>query len=818
MELIDLESGGAAWSVSEEAGGFYQVTLFDPAADRVLLQGPTSRQMRILSNGELIWEEPSKKHRAAAPIPGTDLIAVSDEVSWQEDVIRILERETGKERRRFLAGDYVRDVAATADGTRIIATVRGDRWQGVRVWTVDSGELEREIELAAQPRSLLPLQDPDLVAVDDFSQNLRILDLRTGEELRRIAHMAFADDVFVTPNGERAVTLASSSLRFWDTRQGVEIAHRVTHGNTSAVSIDPNGEYVAYLTTRPRKTEDGTEFKAAVIWRPEGGDQPRILPVEDVHALGFDPTGRYLVLNGRGRFARVVDARTLGTKLTVRPLRLGKINDLWFASNGDLLLVREQGRYQDRELESRRFSLRAFGIKSGEELSRVDVGRSGIHPVPGSSEVLFVDQKRRWRRFDPSGVTLDPVLAEEWTSAIRAAPFSSRVLAESYSGSNLVHDLSAATNLRLTTGEEPFNVRAAALDPSGRYVALSLDEREWRADSGGEILVLDAASGDELARLRLDRYFYDLAFVDGGEAVILSELRGHLPEEADHQFLHWNWRKNEMKVLVDDNPVRYLAATRDGARFATAEGNRHPDSNKRPVVGKLRIRVWRGEDGTEILRSSLDSSPTRIALSGDGSYVAVATLDRVSLLRVDDGAEVAGFGTDAEWMKTEQRHTVEADPRLVGGGNLIDFAASGRILVIAELNGALLYDIPSGATHRLRHVEAVSRLAVSADGGFLAIAGKRFVSVWDIGSREQVVRFEAPEISELAFSGETGHELLGLRGEKLIRFRWHPDELWSLACAAFGNGDWRPGRARVIQETGSHPCDAETKAASKPAG
>jgi len=290
--------------------------------------------------------------------------------------------------------------------------------------------------------------------------------------------------------------------------------------------------------------------------------------------------------------------------------------------------------------------------------------------------------------------------------------------------------------------------------------------------------------------------------------VVLSELRGHLPNEPEHLLLYWNWRTGEQKNLVEDNPISYLATTRDGRSFATAEGSWNTDRNE--AIGVLQLRIWDGANGTELVRVPLDFDPSGVSFSPDGRHVVIGNRNNVLLLESGSGAELARFRDPvATVVTTEHDYAIETNARLISGHRALGFAAEGRELVIVERNSVLLFNIPKRSMRRLVAGEPVKEIAISADGKVLAAQDNRFVSVWDIPTGRALIRTELPGIENLTFGGVNDRQLLATRNDKLVQIRWSPEKLRSLACKAFENGDWRRGRQRVIQQSSRHPCDSE---------
>jgi WD40 repeat protein len=414
----------------------------------------------------------------------------------------------------------------------------------------------------------------------------------------------------------------------------------------------------------------------------------------------------------------------------------------------------------------------------------------------------------RWREFDPTkvqaGSTLaGPTNATRVPDKLKPARSSSPLLVTNYWNGAHVHDLPNGQSLALADEDDPFNVLDGAIDKTGRLVALSLREGEWTETSAGEIVIRDAINGQELARLHSERAMWGVEFVDDGNAVVISQLRNQIPKEPESLLLHWNWRTGATKTLVRDNPVTNFAVSDDGKLFATTEGGMvHGDTPR--VIGRLQLRVWDATDRAEVTTLPLDFDASGVVFSQDRRYLAVASETDTAVFRTDTWTRVSR-------LKLGGSHTARTDyvlAKLAQSSSAdIGFGGGGRDFVVGLESGALLLDLEMGKESRLRESRRVGQLALSPEGDVLAMYGERVISVWDIASRQPLIRFEAPGISNLTFAGESGRELLAVREGKIVRLRWQPEELRRLACEAFTDGDWRRRRARVIGESGPHPCD-----------
>ena len=83
------------------------------------------------------------------------------------------------------------------------------------------------------------------------------------------------------------------------------------------------------------------------------------------------------------------------------------------------------------------------------------------------------------------------------------------------------------------------------------------------------------------------------------------------------------------------------------------------------------------------------------------------------------------------------------------------------------------------------------------------------MSVWDVATGDALIRSELPGIENLVFGGEEGRQLFAVHDGRILRLRWQPGVLRSLACELFGKGDWGRGRVRITQGSDGPRCEPE---------
>ena len=163
------------------------------------------------------------------------------------------------------------------------------------VWNVASGTLHKSFGGRSDPAPVLPISaafDPasgTRLAIVPEHGTVKVLDVRTGEELAVLRSVDGTNDVAFSPDGTLIVTAsANATVRIWDAHTGVMLLSLQGHeGGVSRARFSPCGKYVASTsqdhTVRLWRTRDGSPVGTFLEHKDSG-----------VYHVAFSPDGETL--------------------------------------------------------------------------------------------------------------------------------------------------------------------------------------------------------------------------------------------------------------------------------------------------------------------------------------------------------------------------------------------------------------------------------------------------------------------------------------------------------------------------------------------
>ncbi len=767
VELIDAADGKSFWRAPWQEG-FARVMPMGP--DMLAVSG--GRGGRLLTPpGELPATLGDAAVVAALSIDAVQQVALarrSPDAAGDGDRIEIRSRDDGALLRSIETGARVALLAADADGERLFAVLRAEGGEWVRAWRLDDGSRLGGFRVDGSVVRLWPLAGGERLALRSRLGELTLWRLSDGTRYGRFSHLAAADRQALAAAAPRALTEMSGTLQLWDLDDGRELARLAADAPLEQPVLSPDGRRVAWLA------QQGNGVAMLRSWQPPEAPADAALRLVDPRALFFSPDGQQLLARlGRGEL-QLIDAAALEVKAQLQPLPGGQFVRARFAADGSALLAEERA-------EGRR-ALRVFALPQATEVARFDLDGSWL-PWP-AGQVARVDADGGWAVLDPAAATADLRL-------LTAAPEN---FVRSRGAGRLIASIPAAA---VESMPQPLRESVVAA-PGGEAAGApwALDGRGDRLALVGEdgVAIVDARDGRRIAHwpeVRFEgagiavgphlRPVRGLQFIGGGDGVAAFDTTAYGLAEQSSRLWLWHWSDGPALLINDGNPVNGIAASRDGAWLASAEGalSRDGSGEQWHAVGRHQLRIWDARSG-ELLRTLPFESPVdAVAFSPDGSLLAARGSQRVRVFSTGDWELRAEFPLEGE--------------HFVGGG--VVFADDQWVAASAE-QGVWLWAVSSGERRLLPHKQGWERLE-PVSGGRLLSHDRSGASLWSLPAGELLFRYQPPVADGGvldAFVAEPSGELLIVDGGGLLRPRWQAGELLAEVCRRltrdFSDTEW----------------------------
>jgi RNA polymerase sigma factor (sigma-70 family) len=516
----------------------------------------------------------------------------------------------------------------TADGKTLVAPQAGK----VELWNPETGKREHEIPI---PKS--SCEDADYYArtdtlahvgrlwpeepggkaeitiwlVDVAARAVRSIPVK-GEDRSNHFRIRF------TPDGKRLVTGTDGDVRVWDIKSGEELLHQKHRYGADAFALSPDGKTVAFGRYD------------LYLWRWESGEEPKKFTAiggAGTELVTFGPDSKTLYVAdraGRTTIFDVATARQTGT------LDLGGTPWKWaFSPDGATLATVY---YDTTQAPARGRAVVLWDPATGKERGRLSVGRTKASFVSWSadgSRLTSATDHRLWAWDVKTQKPLGPA-GTGHEALVTAFAFGPDGLLFSASDDHTIRSWDAAGKPGLELIHSHW-VRGVAVSPDGALVAgsaLENDLRVWNAKSGNERFRL--LGNGEMGGVRKVGFTSDgKRLVAWGDDIHLrvydmrtGKLRAEhltLPDGITRAQLDDEWASEHLLMGLMAADI-----SADGSTFALC---RH----------KV-VQVFDVETGKERARFEVDPNGAyALGLSPDGKRLAVGGRGKVSQMRTPEG-------------------------------------------------------------------------------------------------------------------------------------------------------------------------------------
>jgi WD40 repeat protein len=581
---------------------------------------------------------------------------------------------------------------------------------------------------------LLALPDGKHFITASTDQSIRIWDVETGKELRRLSGSVsniLAMDV--SADGKTVVSAGAweQTLQVWDVDRGVQTrvirnekaivtAVAISPDGVTAISGDASGNLMRWTLQTGNGTSLGPATGGGVLNLAYAPDGQSVVAVTADGAARLSPVGRYAppkVFQNEGSKALRAVFSSDSTLLAIG----GQAGSIWIknpatgeqlqeisSDAGDITsLTFAPG---DKELVSASAdgAIRVWDVASGVESQRFKdpVQKWSTAAVSRDGGVLIAGST--WSTL---GAWDMQTQAQLWS--FQVPPFATS-LAGGMSGGAFavsiwtsiagVWDVNQATfEARFNTKTTDWHVTHSVVPRGDTFLVLE------RAYEGGQLKLRDSADGKVVAQLEDLEKAADSDWTDvtaDGEHIAVGS--------TDGKIIIWKAGTLVPQIDLRQNIQTWghpFAFSPDGTRFAA-------------ILDRTSAGLWESDSGKRVARFELKNQTSCLAFSADGAKVLIGTGNGAAELRGSDGGQLATYYQEAHRT----------------GASSVMLSADGKYAYVGYVDGLIArWNIQTGKVDAWfkGHSFVVNFLRQSADGSRLYSAAQDgTMRAWNAGTGE----------------------------------------------------------------------------------
>jgi WD40 repeat protein len=580
--------------------------------------------------------------------------------------------------------------------------------------------------------------DGETALVGGSTGQAALLDPLSGEIIQRYGgHTAAVNGVAFAPDGETIVTGSTdTTVRLWDTATGDMLRRFVGHsGAVYAVAFAPDGSQILSGGT----TGSGTRTDYVRLWDTATGATIRTFEGHSgaVYAVAFAPDGSQILTGSGDDLAKLWNVAT-GEEIRTLSGQSAPVRSVAFAPDGTQALTGggTTARLWDlrtggaRTIDAHGYSVAAVafapdgtrlltgGSENGSDgtVKLWDTDGNLLHTFEGHTQrvlaVAFAPDGERAlsggsdgsiRLWDARVPTVQSIAHPDDTAvnAVAWTPDGTQLLTGDAAGVARLWD-SATGNLVRGFSGHTSDIAAVALSPDGDYALTGSNgdttARIWDVNTGAEVAALEHP---------VSSFVYDAVFSAAGDQVFTGSQGGNA-------YL-WDWDSDTLSATLvhtldheTNTRIAGVAISPDGSQLATATYQA--------------VTLWDAATGAQVRTFTSGRSPnfTAVAFAPDGAWLAASEQSNTVYMWQIDTSARRDFSTLPEG--TAQRLAS------------VDFSPDGTRLLADGLRQTFIWAVDSGDLVNVldTHADDVNEAAFAPDGSHLATASDDGTArIWD---------------------------------------------------------------------------------------